>query len=151
MLKTIYMVNKVGSKFKTYTCTSIELSTNLQCSLLPNEAHIDLKFPLVGGPNYFCDICDDPVYTCSQCKEVTRAECCNRVRKHSKCSYHSPNQIETHHSIELYVSSLLCASTVSAVSTRNFSDDFPDSPNLDVVLTRAYGNSGSALQSLMER
>ena len=106
-------------------------------NVLPNEAYIDLKFQLVGGPNYFCDICDDPgVYTCSQSNQVTCAECCNRVHTHPKHNSHSPKQIETRHSSSA-VSSSSCASTVSAVSTSDFSDDdFPDSPSLDVVLTQ---------------
>ena len=52
-------------------------------SILPNEAYIDLKFLLLGGPNYFCDICDDPAskaYTCSQCNQVTCAECYNKYK-----------------------------------------------------------------------
>ena len=106
---------------------------------LPNEAHLDLKFRLVGGPNYFCDICDDPgVYTCSQCDQVTCADCCTRVHKHPKRKSHTPQQLETPQNTP---KSLLCTSTVSPMSSsdHNFSDDddFPISPSLDTVLTQA--------------
>ena len=105
---------------------------------LPKEPHIiiDLKFRLLGGPNYFCDVCDDPaVFTCFQCNQVTCTECCNRVHKHPKRNSHPPVQVETHQST---VGSLSCASTVSAVPIGDFlDDDFPGSPRFDVVLTQA--------------
>ena len=106
-------------------------------SMLPSEAHVDLKFQLAGGPNYFCDICDDPgVYTCSQCNQITCAECSTR---HPKRSCHTPKQVETQHLSPSTVCSLSCSSTQSPLSTNDFSDDadFPNSLSLDTVLTQA--------------
>ena len=111
--------------------------------MLPDEAHINLKYQLLGGPSNFCDICNDPgVYTCPQCNnQIICRECCNRLHKHPNRCSHTPQSInvqEVSHNNEPLCGSHPLAKSPADSSPTDFSDDdFPSSPGLDAVLTQA--------------